>query len=519
MVHSPVSLPLGPVRRRSLPQTTVAVVSLPFFTPFATCYPAVLITKGLGALGCEARFLPAHMEFYAFARSRGVSERAYKHFTNRHFTADVALLPLWTGDAGPRHARERADLGRVEMLAGEDDEAVLRRVFDAYLDRLAERLLDREVVCLTSTHFQFLPSLLLARRLGELAGQRGTRRPRIVLGGYFGSPRVARAALALHPELDVVVYGEAEDVLAESVEHCLSGQRRVVFGRARGYKDAYAGQSGLVGASVRRPWLRERLVVSMELSRGCYWDRCDFCNFNDSYDARFKMHDPARVLDEMAELATAYGQRRFQFLDTALPPRLTNALEGRRDRFGYRVFCEIRPDFGADRLRALAALGEVTVQLGIETLYEEHLALMDKRQSVDEGVGMLYAARALGMRSVWGVMIGHPKETAAHRAGLLAEVRAHRRAGLPAPKYLTECELRPGSGLWDERKELGLTVEFPWRMFDAVLPPEEHSCALIPSRVRGMPCEREDYRAFHRDIGRELLAWQAEQGMEARLDA
>ncbi|MFD0392282.1 hypothetical protein ACFQ3Z_03755 [Streptomyces nogalater] len=96
--------------------------------------------------------------------------------------------------------------------------------------------------------------------------------------------------------------------------------------RAHTFKEGYAEQSALVAAGTRGPWLRDRLVVSLELSRGCYWDRCDFCNFNDAYDARFKMHDPARVLAEMAHLARTYGQRRFQFLDTALPPRLTRAL-------------------------------------------------------------------------------------------------------------------------------------------------------------------------------------------------
>ncbi|WP_441248525.1 radical SAM protein [Kitasatospora sp. McL0602] len=517
MTTTPVLLPLAQVTRAA-PAATAAVVSLPFFTPFATCYPAVLITQRLEALGCRARFLPAHMEFYAFARGHGMPEALYKRFTNRHFIADVALLPLWSPPTAAQPA-ERQDLARTELLAEADEEAQLRDLFDAYLDRLAERVVGSDVLCLTSTHFQLLPSLLLARRVAELAARRGVARPRVVIGGYFGAYQVARDLLTMHEEIDVVVYGEAEDVLADALDHAMAGRRRVVAGRAHSFKDAYAGQAGLVRASVRRPWLRSRLVVSMELSRGCYWDRCDFCNFNDSYDVRFKMHDPARVLAEMAELARVYGQQRFQFLDTALPPRLTNALAASGERHDYEVFCEIRPDFGAERLRELTALGRVTVQLGIETLLEDHLALMNKRQSVEEGVRMLYAARDLGMDSVWGVMIGHPKETPEHRRQLLAEIRAHRRAGLPAPKYLTECELRPGSGLWDERQALGLSVEFPWRMFDSVLPPAEHACALIPSRVRGMPFDRAEYRADRREIGAELTAWQAEQGMAVGLDA
>jgi hypothetical protein len=115
-------------------------------------------------------------------------------------------------------------------------------------------------------------------------------------------------------------------------------------------------------------------------------------------------------------------------------------------------------------------------------------------------------------------MLGHPKETEAHRADLLREVRRYRAAGLPAPKYLTECELRPGSPLWTEREVLGLAVVFPWRVFDAVLPPEEHNSALIPCRVLGMPQETPEYAVARTAIVDELLAWQREQNQPVGLD-
>jgi radical SAM superfamily enzyme YgiQ (UPF0313 family) len=227
------------------------------------------------------------------------------------------------------------------------------------------------------------------------------------------------------------------------------------------------------------------------------------------------MHDPEQVLAELDLLAEKYGQKRFQFLDTALPPRFVNALRGHRD---YQVFAEIRPDFGVDRLESLARLGALSVQIGLETLDDGHLAVMNKRQTVADGVEMLWKAKALGMQTVWGVMLGHPKETDQHRTDLLREIRRQRKAGLPAPKYLTECELRPGSPLWTERAELGLRVEFPWRVFDAVLPPEEHNCALLPCRVLGMPQEEPGYAATRAKIVEELLAWQREQHQPVGLD-
>ncbi len=127
---------------------TAAVVSLPFFTPFATCYPGVLLADRLRALGGAAYFVPAHMEFYAFSRSRGLSERLYKSLSDRHFVADVALLPLWSGEPEDKYAAERAELARTEFLPTPDEATRLRAAFDAYLDRLADRILETDAVCL-----------------------------------------------------------------------------------------------------------------------------------------------------------------------------------------------------------------------------------------------------------------------------------------------------------------------------------------------------------------------------------
>lgn len=507
-----ISLPLVTPGARAA-EAAIAVVSLPFFTPFATCYPLALLAYKLRELGCIVRQVPAHMEFYAHARRAGVSATAYNTFTSQGFAADVALLPLLSSDLPGIRATERDDLARREILAAPDDERRLRQAFADHLGGLVRRLRDVDVICLTSTHYQFVPSLLLAQRVHVDAHERGVSPPRIIIGGYFGSHEAAELALSTHQELDVVVYGEAEDILGEALDTALAGQRRVLRGRAATFRQSYASQNELVDVCRRQPWLRDRLTVSLELSRGCYWDQCDFCNFNDAYGARFRMHDPQRVLGDMRDLRTAFGQRRFQFLDTALPPRVSTAIEEQRYGDDYEIFCEIRPDFGTERLRRLASLGRVTVQIGVETLDSDHLALMDKRQTVEEGVAMLRAAQELGMGTVWGIMIGHPKETAAHRDRLLAHVRRQRRLGLPAPSYMTECELRPGSGLWDDRRALGLRVRFPWRMFDAVLPPQESSCALVPSRIEGMPHHNPDYRAFRRVLAREVEAWRADQGL------
>src|SRR5215472_3124105 len=52
------------------------------------------------------------------------------------------------------------------------------------------------------------------------------------------------------------------------------------------------------------------------------------------------------------------------------------------------------------------------------------------------------------------------------------------------PRHVTECEIRSGSPLWEERRELGIELAFPWRPFDLVLPPFDECSELVPSVSR-----------------------------------
>ena len=347
--------------------------------------------------------------------------------------------------------------------------------FDSLVEGLVEQLAAYDVVGVTATHYQLVPSLILCQRLARL----GRNRPKIILGGYLSSPELAKVLLDHHPELDVVVFGEAEGAWPSAVGTAMRGERQVLRGSGHGFGDYKVDHRPLLDRVAEVPWLAKRFQVSLEFSRGCYWDKCDFCNFNVSYDSRLKQINPGILLDQMDQVHASHGQRRFQLLDTAVPRRFSRYLREHEIVRDYDLFCEIRPDFTYDQLADLARLGRLRAQIGIESLVDSHLRAMDKNATLAGNIRVLHDCAALGIPVTWGVFVAHPKETTAELELMLARMQAW--THLLPPKYVTHCEIRAGSPLWNERSDYGFRAHMPFRVFDRVLPPLEEASEFVPA--------------------------------------
>jgi Radical SAM superfamily len=489
----------------------VAVVSLPFYTQYASCLPALLVREIAEAAGDTADLFLSHIEF-ALSYIRDQSDHdSYKRLTHEAHIADLALLPSLRGW---HEADMRAQTEIFAASVRAPSRAVRERLgaaMDDHLEQLAERLGGYDIVAITATHYQLVPSLLLAERLAE---RYGDGRPRVVLGGYFASEQVAKQLLDVHQDLDLVVYGEAEDIW-ETIVACLSQRdRKVVRGAARTFRNHFARQDDVLAAVGSIPWLAKRFQATLELSRGCYWDKCDFCNFNAAYDVVFKAHRPERVLGEMDRLADTFGQRRFQFTDTAVPRLFTRYLDTAGVRRHWDVFLELRPDFEYDEYAALLRLGTVRVQLGIESLVESHLARMGKNATVGDNVRSLLMCQSAGIRPTWGILVGHPDERLEELVQTLERTRAWRH--LPPPKYVSACELRANSEL-EERRDLRLQqARYPCPAYALVLPLDQANADFVPVRA-----EEPDVPPMHAAviaaIEESILEWQSDYERGARL--
>ena len=167
--------------------------------------------------------------------------------------------------------------------------------------------------------------------------------------------------------------------------------------------------------------------LKVQLSNGCYWHRCAFCDVALDYIGRYRMPDPAQVVDGLQEMMRATGLRGFHFTDEALSPALARGVSEELLRRGVRIswWGNVRLDRGFDtELAALMArAGCIAVTAGLECADDRLLKLMRK------GITVASARRACRAFAKSGVLVhvylmyGFPTETEEETLGALETVR------------------------------------------------------------------------------------------------
>lgn len=341
-----------------------------------------------------------------------------------------------------RHG-EPLDLDALAAFREEGALAWLTRCLDA------EGWRDVQLFGLTSTFQQNNACFALARLIKErLPGAI------VVAGGANFDARMGDAWMRAVPALDLVVSGEADrafplllDRLADGgdlddVPNLLlrgrtpAGEPTVVRNpAAEAFReldtlptpayDEYFERAERLGLLV--PAARREVDLPFETSRGCWWGErrhCTFCGLN-GQTMSFRAKSPARVAQEMAELALRHRSFRFTAVDNILDLHFHKTLFPGLAAQGcsYDIFFEVKSGLSAERLRELHAVGIRRIQPGIESLSTHVLALMDKGVSALNNVNLLRWSAQLGLDVSWNILWGFPGETQEDYEGQLAWLR------------------------------------------------------------------------------------------------
>lgn len=480
----------------------VAISVPPFLNPLVTSYAAALLCECTKKLGHSVEFKAGYMTAAENALRAGLEWGRWKSFMNDPFIGDLATLPLLR-DWDSSYVDERNEA--VARFGSSDCDELVTAALSSWIDEEADSLRGVDILAISATHYALAPGIALAQRIKELSPC-----TYVVLGGYFGSPLAAQGVWDQHKDyIDCVVYGEAEARWPEILE---SQPKGLFLGRTAALPKDRVSQESLLSEVARRPWIRKRLTASLEFSRGCYWDKCDFCNFNVGYGGGFRERDPEVLLGEI-EALQEWGVSKYQLLDTSVSVRLGRYLDSNDINLDLQMFCEIRADFRMRDFRALKRFGRLAVQIGIESLSDSHLQMMEKNASVTDNVRCLRICRDLSIPVTWGIFVAHPNETREQlRQTLRAMSVMHH---LPPPKYVTHCEVRPGSSLWRQEIDSGLSaVQFPYRCFDPYLKSARYFAELLPAIRTGQnPIDLE----MIQEIELEVEKWKAEYGTASRV--
>lgn len=167
--------------------------------------------------------------------------------------------------------------------------------------------------------------------------------------------------------------------------------------------------------------------LKIQLTQGCYWHRCKFCDVALDYIGRFLYADAAEAVDALVSLKEKTGCGAFHFTDEAIPPKLCRDLSNEIISRGLKIvwWGNIRFDRGFDRDLALlmAKSGCIAVTGGLECANDRLLKLMDKGITLRGAHEALAAFAEASILAHVYLMYGYPTETMEETVSALDFVR------------------------------------------------------------------------------------------------
>jgi anaerobic magnesium-protoporphyrin IX monomethyl ester cyclase len=140
------------------------------------------------------------------------------------------------------------------------------------------------------------------------------------------------------------------------------------------------------------PWdlyLSPERGINYSPTRGCYWNRCTFCDYGlntDKPTSPWRERPVDKVIEDLARITREQGVRYVYFaVDVMAPGYLERLCDGiRESRLDIRWAAELRMEkiFSKERCRKLAESGCVAISFGMESGNQRVLDLIDKGTKV-----------------------------------------------------------------------------------------------------------------------------------------
>ncbi len=348
-----------------------------------------------------------------------------------------------------------------------------------------------DVVGFSSVFVQNCAALALARRLKE-------RHPKLinVFGGANFEDEMGLEYVRALPWIDYGVLGEADETFPALLDHLADGREAVALpGIARriGGRVEYGGPPPLVkdldklptptyddffatGARLRLPSAVAANAIQLpyESARGCWWGEkhhCTFCGLN-GLTMGYRSKSPARILEEIEELAHRYRTRYLGAVDNILDHQHIDGVFGvlAEQKTNYRFFYEIKANLRREQVQMLARGGIWRVQPGIESLSTHLLQLMRKGISAIKNLRLLKWATYYNIKVSWNILLGFPGECEEdyEEQVRLIKIIPH----FPPPIRASRISLERFSPNYTQAAQIGFENVRPIEPYSYIYPPE-----------------------------------------------
>lgn len=311
---------------------------------------------------------------------------------------------------------ERTETARRVFIKSCNDNAKIAGQFYNLTEQLRSHMLswsetiaasDYALIGFTVCFSQLFSSLAAAAILKEQAPSTP-----IVFGGSSCSGGMGKSLRSTFGQVDFVIEGEGEEKLRDLVRTL---EHTAVTDQSPTFKDH--GETGKFLSSRATPldlntlpppnytpYFKELAELfpgmpftpklPIEFSRGCWWNKCSFCNLNLQW-CGYRRKEADTMVSEVKHLLKNHQCLDFCFCDNSLPLRETDCFfeDMKQLPMDLRFFAEVRSLNDPERFTHYRSGGLTDIQVGIESLAGSLLRKMQKGTTVLENLAtMKYCA-------------------------------------------------------------------------------------------------------------------------------
>lgn len=150
-------------------------------------------------------------------------------------------------------------------------------------------------------------------------------------------------------------------------------------------------------------------------ARGCYWNKCAFCQHKYTYRGGYRPGKIEKVVDDLVFMKETFGCNHFSFNDEAIPPkrlrRLAEEISNRGLDIKWEAYGRVEKDFDEDLAVTLRKAGCSMLSFGLESSVSRVLKLMRKGFDIKVFEKVLASSAGAGIWNYAWFFTGFPSET------------------------------------------------------------------------------------------------------------
>jgi hypothetical protein len=165
-------------------------------------------------------------------------------------------------------------------------------------------------------------------------------------------------------------------------------------------------------------YLAPERVLPYNLGKGCYWNRCKFCEIpfiNNLPGTNYRIKPVPLIVDQLEELSQKCATPYFQFTDESCSPELLEEIAdeiiSRTLQIFYLCYARLESGFTARRLKKLRKSGLRKLMLGLESGSDHTLKKINKGITAAQAETVIHNCHAAGVNFRLFVILGFPGET------------------------------------------------------------------------------------------------------------